>query len=325
MDIILEPIYSDDMPYAGVEKELSAYFDEAIFRQLFDVLKLNKVKVPVSNALGDSVVEALNRRRIWYSDGVFSGQFSAAISRDLRRMGATWDDRGKVFRLPQDQLPNSVRLATAQSLEASKTTARQLLEVLKQMEANLTKAPTGLRLVKPVNDILEDLQKQFGRTLAKRGIGVPADLSETTKQEIFNRYTANLDLAIKNFSSNRLPLLRKRVEQVVFEGARTDKLAKIIQAEQGISKRKAAFLAEQETSLLVSKYREARYKQVGSRRYVWKTSRDSRVRHDHKELNGKIFSWDQPPITNRQTGARNNPGEDYGCRCVARPILSIQE
>lgn len=321
MDIVLEPIYSEETPFHGVEKELTAYFDEAIFDQLYALLRSERVIK--ENAPDNAVVAALKSHRIWYTDGVFSGQFNAAISRELRKMGAHWDKTSKVFRLPSASLPMSVRLAAAESTEAAKQTAKKILDTLNQMEANLRKARTGVNLVGPVNDILKDLQSQLGRSLSARGVAVPADLSESVKAEIVKGYTENMDLLIKNFAQSRIPELRRKIEQNVFAGARTDKLTRIIQAEQGISRRKAAFLAEQETSLLVSKYRESRYKAIGARRYVWQTSRDVRVRHDHKELQGKVFSWDSPPITNHQTGERNHPGEDFGCRCVARPILSI--
>ncbi len=55
--------------------------------------------------------------------------------------------------------------------------------------------------------------------------------------------------------------------------------------------------------------------------YRWSTSKDERVRHDHKALDTKIFSFASPPVTNLKTGARNNPGCDFGCRCIAIPIF----
>lgn len=42
--------------------------------------------------------------------------------------------------------------------------------------------------------------------------------------------------------------------------------------------------------------------------YIWLTQGDSKVRESHKENEGKIFSYENPPPT-------GNPGEDYGCRC----------
>lgn len=47
--------------------------------------------------------------------------------------------------------------------------------------------------------------------------------------------------------------------------------------------------------------------------YIWTTKLDDQVRPSHAANNGKIFSWDNPPST-------GHPGEDYGCRCEAKPL-----
>ena len=60
-----------------------------------------------------------------------------------------------------------------------------------------------------------------------------------------------------------------------------------------------------------------RYKSVGVQKYRWSTAGDNRVRPEHKALNGKIFDWDNPPLS---TGGKH-PGEDFGCRCIAIPIV----
>ena len=46
--------------------------------------------------------------------------------------------------------------------------------------------------------------------------------------------------------------------------------------------------------------------------YVWRTREDGKVRPSHAANDGHVFAWDDPPPT-------GNPGEDYGCRCVAEP------
>lgn len=46
--------------------------------------------------------------------------------------------------------------------------------------------------------------------------------------------------------------------------------------------------------------------------YIWRTRGDNKVRATHAANNGRIFSWDDPPVT-------GHPGEDYGCRCWAQP------
>ena len=104
------------------------------------------------------------------------------------------------------------------------------------------------------------------------------------------------------------------------QGIRAEGLVEIIQKQFGVSERKALFLAKQETSLLMSKYRETRYKEVGLNEYIWSTSQDSRVRPDHRKLNRKSFSFDSPPVVNEK-GDKKNPGEDFGCRCVPKAII----
>jgi uncharacterized protein with gpF-like domain len=54
---------------------------------------------------------------------------------------------------------------------------------------------------------------------------------------------------------------------------------------------------------------------------------DSRTRESHAFFNGKIYSWDAPPMGWYRTKRgivytrACNPGEDYGCRCVAMPVF----
>ncbi|MEQ1890367.1 MAG: phage minor head protein [Alphaproteobacteria bacterium] len=46
--------------------------------------------------------------------------------------------------------------------------------------------------------------------------------------------------------------------------------------------------------------------------YIWRTRGDNKVRASHAANNGRIFAWDDPPVT-------GHPGEDFGCRCWAQP------
>lgn len=50
--------------------------------------------------------------------------------------------------------------------------------------------------------------------------------------------------------------------------------------------------------------------------YRWETRKDSRVRHSHRKLQGKIFLFNNDPtIIYPDRTFRGGPGEDYGCRC----------
>ena len=152
---------------------------------------------------------------------------------------------------------------------------------------------------------------------AVRAISISPKLTEAQRDIIADEWGRNLNKYIKSWADKTIFELRDRVQANTFAGRRAEALEDVIRENYGVSQRKAQFLARQETSLLMSKFRETRYGQIGVRRYRWSTSHDERVRSDHKHLNGKVFSFDSPPVTDARTGARNNPGEDFGCRCVA--------
>ena len=104
----------------------------------------------------------------------------------------------------------------------------------------------------------------------------------------------------------------------------------------GVSQRKAKFVGVQETGLLMAKFKEVRYKDAGIKKFIWtcvKGTPAHPVRHEHKILDGKIFVWDNPrelgkngrpnPSGLHKPGENKNPGEDYNCRCYAKPIVEF--
>mgnify|MGYP000210898992 CR=1 FL=1 len=69
---------------------------------------------------------------------------------------------------------------------------------------------------------------------------------------------------------------------------------------------------------------EERQTQAGIEEYVWSTSNDEKVRETHEELDGTTQRWDDPPVSEKN-GDRNHPGGSYQCRCVAVPVLSLDD
>jgi len=126
------------------------------------------------------------------------------------------------------------------------------------------------------------------------------------------------------------------IEQMVFRDARRGESPQKIKAnilEQFESTEyKARRIARDQVSKFNGRLSELRQRQTGITRYEWQTSEDGRVRSrantsgysDHARLNGKIFSWDDPPVTvfkGKRAGERNHPGQDIQCRCHAIPVM----
>ena len=125
------------------------------------------------------------------------------------------------------------------------------------------------------------------------------------------------------------------MQQIVLNGYRKGdtitNITKDIQERYSLSKRHAQLLARDQVSTLNSQISKMQQQDAGCNRYRWSDSRDSRVRDCHHSLNGKVFSWDDPPEmwyeTKKRgrvyTGRRCHPGEDHCCRCIAIPVFDI--
>lgn len=60
---------------------------------------------------------------------------------------------------------------------------------------------------------------------------------------------------------------------------------------------------------------------AGSSHYRWLTEQDSRVREWHASKEGRIYSWDDPPMGGgSHADDIGHPGSGYGCRCIPVPI-----
>lgn len=271
------------------------------------------------NAKISYLVQALRSGKLQYVEGFFIGPLNSNLSKELRGMGAIYNKVKKAYKLEVGNLPQDILLAVSEGNIKAKEQLKKVEDFLKAIEGNTIKTPD---LEPFFGNNISKLNEQFSKTTKRvtgRTLEIPLDQQRIEKLK--ESYTENLGLYIQKWYDEQILRLRQKVSQNVQQGFRAENLIRDIQAEKKVSHNKAKFLAKQETSLMVSKYRELRYEEVGVTKYMWSTSHDSRVRDSHKHLQGKIFRFDQPPVTNLATGARNNPGEDFGCRCIATPIL----
>lgn len=317
----LKPVVHKDEYTELVEKEVNAFFAE-IFEPLFGLLPRADTR---ENASFSALRAALENGKLYYSGEGFHGELSAAVSKELRALGAEFSEG--TFRITLNQLPLDLRMLISAAKTKAEDLHHEILNTLNAMEGAVPIAATGLTFTGAVDRIVQDLQKQFFESITAEvdsgSLAVPANLTPEIERVMRETLTLNTDIEVKNFTAEQIAELRAKVQQNLFQGGRPDRLEGIIQTQFGVNQRKARFIAENETSLAVSKFREERYKALGSKEYKWSTSHDSKVRHDHKLLDGRTFFWDTPPVVDIPTGRRRNPGEDYNCRCVALPIISI--
>lgn len=316
-----QPLHESD--YDDIESQLKGFFFEQIFYPLLVLLKPHNAQVKKAakefkNAGNAGVVAALKAGKIQYTSGVFSGDFSSATSKELRKMGASWNKQTKTFALPANQLPPDVAAMAAEYANAAKAMHDELDKRLKEIGDQLAGIVEDAQFDAMVT--VGNVQKGFKKS-AGDVLGANADLDEAGIEKLSKQYTENLKPYVKKFSDEMVAELREMVAANAEKGYRFDRLISRIQGRFDVSQTKAEFLAQQETAMLVSRHRRIRFEDVGVTRYVWRTSGKTSVRDDHKKLNGREFLYSDPPIVDSATGRRGNPGEDFGCQCVDDPVL----
>jgi SPP1 gp7 family putative phage head morphogenesis protein len=327
----LRPLTLREKYYAAIEAEINRILKAIIYQPLVDILGngMRELTREIKNS-ASYLLDAIAEGIIWYEDGQFMGDFNARTSVELRRIGAIFNPKARTWSLPEAQVPTDVKFAQTQanfryeSMRASMLSALDNMDPARIDEISKTREEYEKSVAHMEGDLQATIPKKIGPVTDNpvfSRVAIEAKLTEGQKRIIARDWGQNLDLYIKKWTQENILKLREQIQPHVMAGGRAEGLVKVIQDNYGVSQRKAKFLARQETALLMSKFQETRYQDIGIQKYRWSTAHDARVRHDHHDLNGKVFRFDSPPVSNKKTGARNNPGQDFNCRCVAIPLV----
>ena len=317
--------------FEPVEEGLRRFITELVFKPLSQIWKeeIGKRLDYENSADSDrtSLIKALRSGRMQYSldargGGVFSGETSAVLGRALRKLGATWDSRIRVYHLKPEMVPPEILAAGASHTYACEQAHARMDRFLSGVQGQLDRYvsrmdPMTLHSDNTVTRIVrgfEDNTKNVYIPFAKPDAAARAAMSAA--------YTHNAQLWIKKWVSEDIVRLRHEVEANVRSGSRAQSLAKRISDRYQVSASKARFLSRQESGLFMAQYHKEQYLGAGVPRYVWRTSKDCDVRNGHKQLEGRVFTWsEKAPAKYMSCGQPCNPHEDYQCRCIASPLV----
>ncbi len=310
------------VPYEDMEQQVLLVVRDAVFGPLMKELS-ETMRALTGKGLSfdnskqddrDQLVLAIRLGRIGYSEGAFFGSFSAATSRALEDAGATWRKRGAAYGLEEGKVPSDLMAAIVTHRAQHAALTKKAYSVLDETIMSLDQRVSQFKISadRTVHRVYDDYLNS--------GITV-SPLTEESKQSLMRAYVEAIDRPIKDLCRSETERLRKDISSSLKRGARAESLVQRIQELLKGSREHARFVARQETSEFVASFRKERFSQVGVTQYVWKGAKDERERPDHRALEGQIFFYSQPPITNRSTGDRNNPGEDWGCRCEDMPVI----
>ena len=127
---------------------------------------------------------------------------------------------------------------------------------------------------------------------------------------------------VKEFTEERLNAIAMHNQLANLSGEK--ELVEEMERTTEVAVNRAMLIARTETARANASFNQARAISVGSRQYRWHNSGDGAVRHSHKvykgkPLQGRIFSWDDPPTLS--DGMTGHPGTFPNCRCFAEPVF----
>jgi len=224
-----------------------------------------------------------------------------------RLVAATRTDAGRRIR-PVSDLINGLRISYEREFSDKEATFADTI-------AKISERAIADNLETWRDNLVSHAKTKTGKAFAiAQEPGIPRAVSKKWTD-------TQMDL-IKKMGTDRVPpipfehfqRLEKLVQEAVHDGVRVEELKDRLRGLDGITKRRAEVIARDQVVKYNGKMTEIRHKDIGVRRYRWRTSKNGRVRDEHRAREGKLFYYARPP----KDGA---PGESVQCRCYADPDL----
>lgn len=302
---------------------------EAIERRIRDLFR-REIYVPLMRAFSDKtirnskpgLVDALRNGRVTFNRGTFSGKFSSVISHDLRRLGARFNRSDSTYQIAFADLPPDVKAVISATESRFTAKVRTIDSLLAQISPDAL--AEKLKVENLFDRAIYKVDKDFNRSV--KNITVAPELTGHARSRLAREWSENMQLWVKDFTEKEITELRGKIKESTFAGNRYGAAIRAIEDSYGVTARKAKFLARQETMLMMTKLKQTRYQSAGVEFYRWGCVSGTAlhpVRPLHKKNKDKVFRWDNPPTVDEQ-GNHKNPGQDYNCRCFARPLVGFK-
>ena len=320
-------------------KQLCDEIAKDISKHIFDFVFKEALEIVESSFSGEKLNEMVLNPMILVLRNINSGNIyvdvhgnlsvkkgNAKLSKAIKMLGGKWDNKKKTYKIDLKKYPN---IAEVQAIRAD-----QVRQNLKRMDELLILKKRQIEEKEAwhipdnkIDAVISDLMEKSLVAIPeppKEGeeakLGIVKKVNEKTLEQFREEYLDDTRYPIKDMESRAVERIRKRMLKLTMEeGLRQEEIAEVLMKEFGESERHALFLARQEAKLIKAKIARDRALNLGYTDYIWQTNIDGRERTLHRELNGSRCSFLSPPIID-EIGTRGNPGEAFGCRCLARII-----
>lgn len=201
-------------------------------------------------------------------------------------------------------------------------------KVLEELEVSGVKAEvmSGIkRVMKGVDNTAKDnLRRSFRNCLQVDVFINDTVLLESETSEWYSQQSQHVNSIVSTYTDKLATIVSNAVQR----GSLYKDVQKEVKDLYNITDNRAKFIARNEIGNLNAVTTKRRQEEAGIYCYEWRTSEDERVRASHAELNGDLFFWNDSKIgeiNGRKIypAPKLHPGMDYRCRCIAIPIIDL--
>ena len=145
-------------------------------------------------------------------------------------------------------------------------------------------------------------------------LGVDIRIADGNVSALLDAFAIENVALIKDIPAAIAANVEKATTRAVTSGTLWPDLAKELDARFGYGETRSRLIARDQVGKLYGQVAATRQKDLGIRRFVWRTVGDERVRDEHADRDGQIYSYDDPPDGEL-------PGEPILCRCYPDPVF----
>jgi SPP1 gp7 family putative phage head morphogenesis protein len=158
------------------------------------------------------------------------------------------------------------------------------------------------------------------------GLSLKTSAITPQMREFMNAAIANNVSLIKSIASEYMVKVQGAVMRSIMDGNGLQDLVPFFEEQEGITHRRAKNIALDQTRKAYNGLNRGRMEAVGIKKFEWVHSGGGQhPRELHQRMSGNIYSFDDLPVIDENTGERGIPGQLVNCRCVMRPVIEFEE
>lgn len=205
--------------------------------------------------------------------------------------------------------------------------ARKALNRLKRRFDSLFKSKEKSIVERMLGDTSKTSQERLADSLRELsgGITLPVPKMPAALSEMIQAATIENVALIRSIPANFHQQIEGAVMRSVQPGGNgLQDVNEALGHYEEITKRRAEFIARDQTSKVTAAMNSQRAQAVGVKKFVWiHSGGGAEPRRLHQQLSGKTFRFDELPIIDERTGERGLPGQAINCRCTMRPLVEF--